>query len=312
MRLLFMGTAPFACPTLEALLASPHEVAAVVTQPDRPRGRGRKLVPTAVKALALEHRLAVLQPPSLRASEVLGELTAWRPEAIVVVAYGNILPSDVLHLPPYGCLNLHASLLPKYRGPAPLNWTLINGETETGYTIIQMDEHVDTGPILRQEACAVRQEDDAISLGTRLAQTGATGMVEVLTTLEHGALTPQPQPDQGVSQAPKLTRDLGRMHWEDSASTLHNLVRGLVPWPCATTAFREAEVKLWRTGVDSTPVSHPPGTITAVASDALHVACGKQHLIVYELQPASRRRMPAGAFVQGARVRQGDRFASLS
>lgn len=312
MRLLFMGTAPFACPTLEALLASPHEVAAVVTQPDRPRGRGRQSVPTAVKALALDHRLAVLQPASLRAPAVLDELAVWHPEAIVVVAYGNILPPHVLSLLPYGCLNLHASLLPKYRGPAPLNWTLINGETETGYTIIQMDEHVDTGPILRQEACAVRQDDDAISLGTRLAQSGATGMVEVLTALERRALTPQPQPEAGASYAPKLTRDLGRMRWEDSAPTLHNLVRGLVPWPCATTAFREVEMKIWRTGIDSTPVSHAPGTITATASDALHVACGAQHLIVYELQPANRRRMPAGAFVQGYRIRQGDHFASLS
>jgi methionyl-tRNA formyltransferase len=261
-----------------------------------------------VKAFALAHQLPVLQPPSLRASSVIEELAALQPEIIVVVAYGNILPPALLELPPYGCVNLHASLLPKYRGPAPVNWTLIHGDTRSGYTIIQMDEHVDTGPILWSESCVVSPDDDAVSLGTRLAEAGAAGMVRVLTALERGTLTAQPQPTEGASRAPKLTRDLGRIDWQQSAVTLHNLVRGLVPWPGATTVFRDLEVKIWRTMVWTVAPTQPPGTVTAVTPEGLCIACGEQQLLVRELQPASRRRMPARDFVQGYRVQRGDRF----
>jgi methionyl-tRNA formyltransferase len=195
MRIIFMGTAPFACPTLRTLLALPHQIRAVVTQPDRPRGRGQQAAASAVKALALEHHLTILQPVSLRPAVVVEALAAFQPDVIVVVAYGNLLPPAVLALPPYGCINLHASLLPKYRGAAPVNWALIHGETITGYTIMQMDEHLDTGPILWREECAITPEDDALSLGARLAETGAKGMLEVLAALERGYLTAQSQRD---------------------------------------------------------------------------------------------------------------------
>ena len=310
MRLIFMGTAPFACPTLHRLITSPHQVVAVVTQPDRPRGRGQQATASAVKTLALEHHLTVVQPASLRPAAVVDELAAFAPEVIVVVAYGNILPSAVLKLPPYGCINLHASLLPKYRGAAPVNWALIRGETVTGYTIMQMDEHVDTGPILWSEACPITQEDDALSLGARLAEAGANGMLEVLAALARGTLTAQPQPDTGASYAPKLTRELGRLDWSRPAVTLHNLVRGLVPWPGATTGWRGTEVKIWRARVHSTPHTSIPGTITAALPDGLAVACGAQQLLVQELQPANRRRMSAREFTQGYRVQPGDRFES--
>jgi methionyl-tRNA formyltransferase len=309
MRLIFMGTASFACPTLRQLLTSPHQIVAVVTQPDRPRGRGQQPAASAVKVLALAHHLPIMQPASLRPTTVVDELAAWHPDVIVVVAYGNILPPAVLTLPPHGCVNLHASLLPKYRGPAPINWTLIEGEARTGYTIIQMDEHVDTGPILWSESCPVQPDDDALSLGTRLAESGAAGMAEVLTALEQGTLTARPQPAAGASHAPKLTRELGRLDWQQAALTLHNLIRGLVPWPGATASFRDLEVKIWRTRVVDMPADLPPGTITALTPEGLYVACGEQQLLIQELQPANRRRMSARDFVQGYRVQQGQYFA---
>lgn len=308
MRLMFMGTAPFACPTLHTLITSPHQIVAVVTQPDRPRGRGQQATASAVKTLALAHHLTIVQPASLRPAAVVDALAAFVPEVIVVVAYGNILPPAVLQLPPYGCMNVHASLLPKYRGAAPVQWALIHGETVTGYTIIQMDEHVDTGPILWSEACPIAPEDDALSLGARLAEAGAHGILNVLAALERGTLTAQPQPDTGASYAPKLTRQLGRLDWAQPAVTLHNLVRGVVPWPGATTGWRGTEVKIWRAMVQTIPHAAPPGTITAVAPEGLFVACGAQQLLIQELQPANRRRLSAREFAQGYRVQPGDRF----
>jgi len=308
MHIIFMGTAPFACPTLRTLLASPHQIIAVVTQPDRPRGRGQQAAVSAVKALALEHHLTILQPARLRPAAVVQELAALRPDVIVVVAYGNLLPPAVLALPPYGCINLHASLLPKYRGAAPVNWALIHGETVTGYTIMQMDEHLDTGPMLWREGCPITPEDDAVSLGTRLAEAGAQGMLEVLAALERGTLTAQPQPEAGASYAPKLTRELGCLNWQQPALTLHNLVRGLVPWPGATTGWHGTEVKIWRTRVQATPATFPPGTITTVLPEGLCVACGAEQLLVQELQPASRRRMSAREFAQGYRAQPGESF----
>lgn len=310
MRLIFMGTAPFACPTLRSLLASSHQVAAVVTQPDRPRGRGQRPAASAVKTLALAHHLAIMQPVTLRAPAVLDELTAWRPDAIVVVAYGNILPPRVLTLPRYGCLNLHASLLPKYRGPAPIPWALLHGESVTGYTIIQMDEHVDTGPIFCQETCPILPDDDAVSLGERLAVTGAAGLVRVLNALEQHGLPVAPQPDAGASRAPKLTRELGRLQWHQPATVLHNRIRGLVPWPGATAMLGELAIKVWRASVQDLPSASPPGTITAITPDGIAVACGAQHLCLQDVQPANRRRMSAWDFAQGYHVQPGQCFAS--
>jgi methionyl-tRNA formyltransferase len=309
MRLIFMGTAGFACPTLRQLLASPHEIAAVVTQPDRPRGRGQQLAHSPVKTLALAHSLPVLQPATLRSQAVLEELAEWHPDVIIVVAYGNILPAAVLTLPPYGCLNLHASLLPKYRGPAPINWALMQGETCTGYTIIQMDAHVDTGPMLWSEASSITADDDAISVAERLAEAGAVGMLNVLTGLAQNTLTPQPQPEEGASRAPKLTRELGQIDWQQSATTLHNRIRGLVPWPGASATYQGLDIKFWRAAVldESSPL--PPGTVTTLTPEGFCLACGSQQLVILEVQPANRRRMSARDFVQGYRLQQGHRFA---
>jgi methionyl-tRNA formyltransferase len=236
-------------------------------------------------------------------------LAAWQPDVIIVVAYGNILPPAILTLPPHGCINLHASLLPKYRGPAPINWALLHGETLTGYTIIQMDEHVDTGPMLWREACPIAPDDDAISLAARLAEAGALGMLRVLAALAAGTLTSQAQPSEGASQAPKLTRELGKIDWRQPATTLHNLIRALVPWPGATTVYQNVEVKIWRATVLDEPSHLPPGTVTAVTTAGICIACGAQQLAVLELQPANRRRMSARDFVQGYRIQQGHGFA---
>ena len=310
MRVIFMGTAPFAEPTLRGLFAASHDVLAVVTQPDRPRGRGRKPAPSPIKALAMTRDCAVLQPASLRREAgVVEQLSSMRPEAIVVVAYGNILPPSVLDIPLHGCLNVHASLLPKYRGAAPINWALIQGETLTGCTVIQMDEHVDTGAIWWHAACDIRADDDALSLGARLADLGAGGLLEVLAAIEQGTLAAHPQPDDGVSYAPKLSKDLGSVDWQQPAAVLHNRVRGLVPWPGATARLGDLDIKLWRSSVCDTPHVEVPGTVTAVTPEGLLVACGTRQLFIHELQPANRRRMPAADFAQGYRVQQGQRFA---
>ena len=310
MRVIFMGTAPFAAPTLRGLFASPHDVVAVVTQPDRPRGRGRKPAPSPVKTLAMAQDCAVLQPVSLRRDAVVvQQLSSLRPEVIAVVAYGNILPPAVLEIPLHGCLNVHASLLPKYRGAAPINWALMQGEAVTGCTVIQMDEHVDTGDVWWHAACDVAADDDALSLGARLAELGAAGLLEVLAGIEQGTMAPRPQPEAGVSYAPKLTKELSPVDWQQPATVVHNRVRGLVPWPGATARFGDLDVKLWRTAVHDELHAAAPGTVTAVTPEGLLVACGTHQLFIRELQPANRRRMPAADFAQGYRVQQGQRFA---
>ena len=309
MRVIFMGTASFAEPTLRGLFGSSHDVLAVVTQPDRPRGRGRKPSPSPIKTLAMAHDCAVLQPASLRRDAVVVEhLSSLRPEAIVVVAYGNILPLSVLEIPLHGCINVHASLLPKYRGAAPINWALMRGEAVTGCTVIQMDEHVDTGDIWWHDACDITADDDALSLGTRLADLGAAGLLEVLAAIEQGTLAPRPQSEDGVSYAPKLTKELSPIAWQQPAAVVHNRIRGLVPWPGATARFGDLDVKLWRTAVHDDPHAEAPGTVTAVTPEGVLVACGTDQLFIHELQPANRRRMPTSDFAQGYRVQQGQRF----
>ena len=309
MRVVFMGTAPFAEPTLRALLGSAHEVAAVVTQPDRPRGRGRRALPSGVKTLAVEHGCPVLQPASLRKGTAAAELAALDPAAIVVVAYGNILPPQVLAIPANGCVNVHASLLPGYRGAAPINWALMQGERLTGCTVIQMDEHVDTGDIFWHEACEIAADDDALTLGARLADMGARGLLEVLAGIEEGTMKAHPQPEDGVSYAPKLTRELGCVDWHQSAAAIHNRIRALVPWPGVSVRLGQLDLKLWQSEVCEESHAEAPGTISAVTPQGLRVACGAGGLLIRELQPVNKRRMPASDFAQGYRIQKGQRFA---
>ena len=312
MKLLFCGTPEFAVPTLKRLHAARHAFAAVVTQPDRPRGRGLEPAPAPVKQAAVAVRLRVEQPEKLRGEAGRALLTKYQPEAVVIVGYGQIIPADLLPLPPCGWINLHASLLPKYRGAAPVQWALIRGETKTGVTTMRIDPGLDTGPILLQREEPIRPDDTTLTLTARLAELGAELMAETLKRLAAGSVTPRPQDHSQATKAPLLKKEDGRVDWSLAAPEIYNRIRGLAPWPGAWTGFRGKLAHLWR----SEPVEAPPGVVKAltpgtllVEKHALFAACGQgTWLRLDELQPADRKRMSATDFINGLHVRSGDRF----
>src|SRR5512147_571289 len=235
MRIVFMGTPDFAVPSLEALLKSPDEVVGVVTQPDRPKGRGQVLTPSPVKQVALREHIPILQPTKMKDPDFLAALGAWKPDLIAVAAFGRILPPVILSLPPKGCINVHGSLLPKYRGAGPIQWAIINGETETGITTMLMDEGMDTGAMLLQEKIAIAPDDTAGSLSPRLAEVGGRLLVETLARLKAGTVVPQVQDHAQATMAPLLKKEDGAINWTVSATAIANRVRGLTPWPGAYT-----------------------------------------------------------------------------
>jgi len=306
-----MGTAAFACPSLAALCSSPGvHVLAVVTQPDRPKGRDRLVQPSAVKQLAMDKGLPVLQPERARQPEFVAELARRCPDLIVVVAYGQLLPATVLELPRLGCVNVHASLLPRYRGAAPIQWALLNGESETGVTIMQMDAGLDTGPILAQRATPIRPEDTAETLHDRLAQMGAELLVETLPGLVSGTVQPRPQPAEGVSYAPKIQKDDGRIDWQLPARLIANRLRAFTPWPGAFTPLparpQPRRLLLWQAQV--VPQCGPPGAILQADKAGLVVACGQDALRIVTLQLEGGRRMTAQEFLAGHTLRPGDKL----
>lgn len=307
MRLVFAGTPAFAAVALEALLAAGHEIALVLTQPDRAAGRGLKPAPSAVKRLALERGLALYQPPSLRAPQALEPLEAARAEAIVVVAYGLILPRALLALAPHGAINIHASLLPRWRGPAPIQRALLAGDRETGITIMQMDEGLDTGPILAQQPIAIAPDDDAGTLHDRLAALGARMIVVALEDIAAGRARAVPQPAEGACYAPKIAAEETVVDWSRPCAQIERQIRALRPAPGARTRLRDEEIKLWR--ADCVARSGAPGTVLE-AGPALLVACGEGALAVRELQRAGGRRLPAGEFLRGRRVSPGERLGA--
>jgi len=300
--------------TLRRLHAARFEIAAVVTQPDRPKGRGLAPAPSPVKVAALELGLLVEQPEKLKGAEGRGLLERHRPDAVVIVGYGQIIPADLLALPRLGWINLHGSLLPKYRGAAPVQWAILNGESVTGVTTMQLEAGLDTGPILLQAEEAIRADDTPLTLGPRLAARGAELMVETLRGLERGALAPKPQDDSQASQAPLLKKDDGRLDWTQPARAVANRVRGLQPWPGAFTGFRGQLLHVW----SARAVEAPPGVVQAPAPGtllaekrALYVACGESSwLELLELQPANRKRMPAADFLHGFHLHSGEHFES--
>ncbi|HEX7044914.1 MAG TPA: methionyl-tRNA formyltransferase [Burkholderiales bacterium] len=309
MKLVFAGTPAFAVPTLAALHRAGHSIVAVYTQPDRPAGRGRRLTPSAVKEYALEHRLPVRQPPRLTGEEqVLGELA---PDAMVVVAYGLLLPPPVLERPRYGCLNVHASLLPRWRGAAPIARAIEAGDTETGVTIMQMDRGLDTGPILLQRRIRLRDDDTTASLEPRLAALGAEAMLEALERLAQGALEPRAQDPVHACYAPKLDKAEAPLDWTQPAAVLHRKVRALNPWPVATARWNERVLRLWNVGplMPSSVQAAAPGTVLAADARGLHVQTGDGVLTVTVLQAPGGRALPAAEFLRGARLRPGDRLA---
>jgi methionyl-tRNA formyltransferase len=299
MRIVFMGTPEFAVPSLEALLKSDDPVVGIVTQPDRPKGRGQRLTSSPVKIIAQREQLPLLQPTKMKDAAFMAELSSWRPDVIAVAAFGRILPPAILSLPPRGCINVHGSLLPKYRGAGPIQWAIINGEIETGITTMLMDEGMDTGGILLQEKIAIGPEDTAGSLSSRLADLGGRLLVETLAQLKAGTLTPRPQNHNLASLAPLLKKEDGVIDWSLSATMIANRIRGLTPWPGAYTFLQADRWMIYRAAAMDEAATLAPGHITAVTKDAIHVATGKGVLAIRELQPANGRRMPAAQYLAG-------------
>jgi methionyl-tRNA formyltransferase len=306
MRLVFMGTPDFAAASLEALLRSDDSVVGVVTQPDRPKGRGQILTPSPVKLLAQQEQIPLLQPLKIKDPEFFRVLTGWKPDLIAVAAFGRILPPAILSLPPNSCINVHGSLLPKYRGAAPIQWAIINGEMETGITTMLMDEGMDTGSILLQESIPITADDTAGSLSPRLAKLGGRLLVETISRLKAGTLVPQPQDASRATVAPLLKKEDGVIDWTLPAMVLANQVRGLSPWPGAhTTGAGGDNWTIWRALALSGPMTKPPGVIVAITREAIHVATGDGVLAVTELQPANSRRMDVSQYLAGHPIAVG-------
>src|SRR5678815_3480494 len=289
MRIVFMGTPEFAVPSLEALLKSDDQVVGIVTQPDRPKGRGQQLSLSPVKVIAQREGLPLLQPTRMKDPLFMAELSGWKPDLIAVAAFGRILPPVILSLPPRGCINVHGSLLPKYRGAGPIQWAIINGETETGITTMLMDEGMDTGAMLLQEAIPITTDDTAGSLSTRLAELGGRLLVETIVRTKSGTLVPRPQDSSRATLAPLLKKEDGVIDWALPATALANRIRGLSPWPGAYT-FHGADrwVICRAVAINETP-SQAPGQVAAITRDAIQVATAHGVLAIKELQPANSR-----------------------
>ena len=300
MKLVFMGTPDFAVPSLKALVEAGHEVAAVFTQPDKPKNRGMKLQSTPVKEYALTQEIPVYQPVTLRDGEALAILKEISPDLIVVAAYGKILPVDILELPRLGCINVHSSLLPKYRGAAPINWAILNGEDESGVTIMYMAEGLDTGDMIAWEKTSITLEDTASTLHDRLADLGAALVVRVTAMLEEGTAQRTVQDDVHSCYAPMLSKELSNMDWGRTARQLHDQVRGLIPWPSAVTEIDGVRCKIWATTLTGETSGKTAGTVVQADKKALKIVCGDgQVLRIDELQPDGKKRMAATAFLLG-------------
>ncbi|MCI8422581.1 MAG: methionyl-tRNA formyltransferase [Lawsonibacter sp.] len=303
MRIVFMGTPDFAVPSLEALAEAGHSVVGVISQPDRPVGRHQnRLQPTPVKACAQARNIPVFQPEKLRDGAALAWLKERDPELIVVAAYGRILPDDILALPPRGCINVHSSLLPKYRGAAPINWAILNGERETGVTIQRMVRDMDAGDIILQRATPIGETEDAAALYTRLAGLGGELLIEAVAQIQAGTAVYTPQDHEKATLAPMLSKEMSPVDWSQSAQAIFDQIRGLYPWPGAsTTALTGEPIKLWGAQVVETHLHDAaPGSVTATNRGGIDIACGDgQTLRILELQAPGGKRMSAAAYLAG-------------
>lgn len=304
-RIVFMGTPSFAVPTLEALHDSRHRLLKIVTQPDRPKGRGRKITPPPVKERALELGYEAYQPESIKSDDAFRELSALEPDVFVVIAFGQILPKSLLEMPGKGAINLHASLLPKYRGPAPIQWSLINGEKETGVTTMHLDEGMDTGDILLASKVDILPADTSATLHDRLALEGARLVLETLDRLAGNSLIPRPQDPSLASYAPLLSKKDGHIDWTQPASALENLIRGLTPWPGAYTFCDDMRLKILNARQVDTDTRHAPGTVLASFPDELRIATGKGALLIREIQGASGKCLQTKDFLCGCTIEPG-------
>lgn len=306
MRVVFMGTPDFAVETLKALIASGHEVAAVVTQPDKPRGRGKSMQFTPVKEEAVKAGIPVYQPLKVRDEEFVEFLRKLAPEVIVVVAFGQIIPKSILQMPRYGCVNVHASLLPKYRGAAPIQWAVLDGEEKSGVTTMQMDDGIDTGDMLLKEEVILEKTETGGSLFEKLSTVGAQLLIKTLDALETGTVTPEKQPaDSPTAYAAMMTKEMGKISWEKEAKEIERLVRGLNPWPSAYTRLEGKTLKIWGSEAVEKESHLAAGTVTGSDKEAFYVQTGKGILKVTELQLEGKKRMDAGAFLRGYPVEKG-------
>ena len=307
MRLIFAGTPEFAAAALAALIEAGHDVALGLTQPDRPAGRGMKLTPGPVKQLAEQHGLSVLQPATLKDAEVQAQLAAVNADAMIVAAYGLLLPAAVLTLPRLGCLNIHASLLPRWRGAAPIQRAILADDPETGITIMQMDRGLDTGGMLLRAALPITDKDTAQTLHDKLASLGASSIVSALRQLEHGTLHAQPQDDSAATYAAKLSKAEGLIDWHKGAAELARAVRAYNPFPVAQTRLQAETWRIWQAqAVGRSDGS--PGEILQADKEGILVRCGEGALLLEELQKAGGKRLPASSFLAGNPVKPGDRF----
>ena len=307
MRIIFFGTPDFALPSLKVLVNSGENVMAVVTQPDRVKGRGHVLSPPPVKELAASFGIPVLQPSELTSAEFLDNLSALIPEIIVVVAYGKILPTAILGLPPHGCINLHASILPKYRGAAPIQWAIVRGEKTTGVTTMLMDDGLDTGDTILKETIEILPEDTAPTLSSKLSTMGSRLLLETIDRIKAGSVRPVPQAGE-PSYAPIIRKDDGKIDWNRSALDIFNLARGMLPWPGAFGFIQRERVTLIKTKVMGEAAGGVPGIIELLSTNELLVSTGRGALSLIEVKPAGRQSMSGAAFARGRHLKEGMGF----
>ena len=312
LKLVFCGTPAFAVPSLRALLADSYfQVAAVVTQPDRPRGRGKKTASSPVKDAALEAGIPVYQPEKIKSESSLDYFKRLVPDAVVIIAYGQIIPPSLIAIPRLGWINLHGSLLPKYRGAAPINWAIVNGEKLTGLTTMQIDAGLDTGPMLLKYQTGIGAAETALDLYAQLAEAGAPLIVETLKKLDRGEIAPTPQDNSQASLAPPLKKEDGRIDWSLPAPNIYNRIRGLQPWPGAFTTFRGATCRIWGKPLKPVAAGGTPGIILPTQEDGLLVICGGSTVMhVEQVQLEGRNRISDREFMNGARIEPGEHFGN--
>ncbi len=304
MKIVFMGTPDFAVGALEALIKAGHEITAVVTQPDKAKGRSGKLLPPPVKECALAHNIPVMQPVRIKTPEAIAELKQYEADVYIVAAFGQILSQEILDMPKYGSLNIHASLLPKYRGASPIQRVIIDGEEETGVTIMQMDAGIDTGDMLYKKRIAIENTDNYETLHDKLLVLGGEAIVEALVLLEDGKIIPEKQDDALSCHAPLIDKQMGRLDFTKDAVVLDRLIRGVTPWPSAFTSYQGKQLKVWR--AEPMEGSGTSGSILSVEKDAFCVACGSGALRILEVQLEGKKRMSTHDFLLGVKVKEGE------
>ncbi|MFQ9308402.1 MAG: methionyl-tRNA formyltransferase [Paraclostridium sordellii] len=305
MKIVFMGTPEFAVPCLQKIIDEGHEVLAVVTQPDKPKGRGKKLAMPPVKELALKYNIDVYQPVKAREESFVEKLKEINPELIVVVAFGQILPKSILDIPKFGCVNVHASLLPKYRGAAPLNWVIINGEEKTGVTTMYMDVGLDTGDMILKSEIPLDDEITAGELHDKMMVQGAEVLKDTIDLISKGEAPREKQNDEETCYSPIMDKSLGNIDWSKSATDIHNLIRGVNPWPSAYTTYDKQTMKIWKTKVLDKLSEKTPGTILSVDKNGIEVSTGDKVIQISEIQMSGKKRMIVSEYIKGNDISTG-------